>query len=202
MEQAIVEACGRGDAQGWERFVEQYGRLVRATVARVCQRFGTSATEMDDIVGHVYEKLLEDGCRRVTAWRGRARFSTYLVQVVRNLVLNYQEKATRTPNPVNMESIAEPAIAPPDLGSEEEAALRVNALYAALDQLPPNYALIVRMRLEGHSCAKSPRSERSRWALFPSKIRGPWKNCGPSFTPCLRSPHKWQIKKVVRHDVP
>ncbi|MCC6144086.1 MAG: sigma-70 family RNA polymerase sigma factor [Candidatus Hydrogenedentes bacterium] len=151
MELAIVEACGRGDAQGWDRFVKQYGRLIRATVARICQRFGTSETELDDIVGHVYEKLIEDDCRRITAWRGRARLSTYLVQVVRNLVLDYQAKATRAPNGVSLDTIAEPPVAAVDHGQTEEDEQRLRALYTALDRLPSGYAVIVRMRLEGYS---------------------------------------------------
>jgi RNA polymerase sigma factor (sigma-70 family) len=151
MELAIVEACARGEAQGWDRFVKQYGRLIRATVARLGQRFGTSETELDDIVGHVYEKLIEDDCRRIAAWRGRARFSTYLVQVVRNLVLDYQAKATRVPDAVTLESVPEPLIAAADHGQTEEDDRRVGALYQALDRLPSGYALLVRMRLEGHS---------------------------------------------------
>lgn len=149
-EQALVAACAEGDAAAWQAFVTAYGRLIEATAAKVNLR-GSAAADLDDLVAHVYEKLLDDGCRRLRAWQGRARFSTYLVQVVRNLALDFAERFQRGPAMTPLEERPEAPAPTPETDEEETMALQVKALRVALDRLPPRQAVIVRMRLEGAS---------------------------------------------------
>lgn len=150
-EKQLIGACVKGDADSWSRFVDAYGRLIRATAGRVIQRSGNPLSEVEDVVSHVYEKLLDNDCRRLGAWRAKAKFSTYLVQVVRNLTLDYKakdyrrervEQRTEYPQWIDERSLH----ADRDEDREMSAALK-----KAMGELSPDRALIIHLRLEGKS---------------------------------------------------
>jgi RNA polymerase sigma-70 factor (ECF subfamily) len=148
-DQRLVDACVAGSPESWDEFLAQYRRLVRSTVVKVCGS-GKQRHEQEDIEAHVYEKLLEDECRRMRLWRRRARFSTYLVQVTRNLTLDYLNKGGKKPH-------VEPFDEHHDIGEPEPSFdgelndLRLDALKWALEKLPPRQSIIIQMRLEGKS---------------------------------------------------
>jgi RNA polymerase sigma-70 factor (ECF subfamily) len=143
----LVAACIAGDGEAWLQFKRQYERLIRATAARVSR---LDDTRLDDVEATVYQKLLEDRCRRMRAWKGRARFSTYLVQVTRNLVLDWvamEQRRVAAP----LDDAPEPAADAHDHEAEEVYAEQVTALGEALEALPEKQAIIMRLRLKGHS---------------------------------------------------
>lgn len=150
-ESALVRACVSGGTEPWERFVARYSRLIAATARAVGEQCIGRHYDADDLAGTVYEKLLEDGCRRLRAWRGQSRFSTYLVQVTRNLCIDAVRRQKRG---VVVDGFGEI----PDWLRQSEEYSDVpwdegvlKALTDALDALPPKQALLMRMRLEGKS---------------------------------------------------
>jgi len=157
-ERDLICACAEGSHDAWDRFVARYNRLLYATAYAVRESCGTRCDERD-MVGHVYEKLLENGCRRLVLWRGQSRLTTYLVQVTRNLCLDLVKayaRETRVPNigdefnPEKKQSGVWRSV----FESQEDAAHHQNqqaALLAAIGKLPPKQAMIMRMRLEGCS---------------------------------------------------
>lgn len=148
-EAPLIRACSEGDADAWVRFRAQYGRLIRATASKVC---GFDEESVADLEAITYQKLLEDRCRRLHAWQGRSRFSTYLVQVVRNLSLDWLDKERRTIHGAPLEDSPEPATAETESYEESEYhAAQVAALKEAIKKLPEKQAIIIRLRLEGKS---------------------------------------------------
>lgn len=148
---ALIEACVQGVSGSWNEFVGEYDRLMQSIVygfQRQLSRFGLDA---EDLKGHIYEKLLENGCKRMLAWKGHAKFSTYLVMVVRNLSLDFLAKHTKGPVAERFDVIPEPGdeampIAEIDLTEHQMAALQTT-----LGELPDRQVLILRLRLEGKS---------------------------------------------------
>ena len=147
-EQELISACIAGEPDAWVALKQRYQRLIRATVAR------TSAVDeatVDDLEALMYQKLLEDRCRRLRNWRGRARFSTYLVQVTRNLVLDWVDTQKRTLSTVPMDDRMDAPTESADLAGQEETQLHAGLLHEAILALPEKQAVIMRLRIEGKS---------------------------------------------------
>jgi RNA polymerase sigma factor (sigma-70 family) len=147
-EAPLIRACAEGDPEAWVRFRAQYGRLIRATASKFC---GFNEESVADLEAITYQKLLEDRCRRLHAWQGRSRFSTYLVQVVRNLALDWLDKERRTLQGSSIEDSPEIAAENDTYEETEYHDVQVQALKQAITRLPERQAIIIRLRLEGKS---------------------------------------------------
>ena len=150
-ERQLVQACAARVPGQWRCFVQRYDRLLRATAASVRRRRGAFQLDLDDLVANVYERLLDDSCRRLRAWRGESRFSTYLVQVAGNLCKDYIAKHAKG-LPVNRFDALEDWLSDPaDPAQAAMQADQLRALREALKSLPPKQAMILQLRLEGES---------------------------------------------------
>lgn len=147
-EQELIAECIAGSPHAWTEFKHCYGRLVRAAAVRTSS---VDDATLDDLEAIVYQKLIEDKCRRLRAWQGRARFSTYLVQVTRNLVLDWVDTQKRLVPTAPLDDRLDAACDAPDMGADEETAAQAQALHLAIKALPERQAVIMRMRLAGHS---------------------------------------------------
>lgn len=85
-----MAALRRGDAErAWDLFLERYRRLVFATIRHYVQDYD----DVMDVFAHVCEALHTNRLSRLQSYEparaGSARFSTWLVAVVRNLVMDW-----------------------------------------------------------------------------------------------------------------
>lgn len=150
-EQVLIQGCVTGEAESWQQFIQRYGRLVHATALAVCRRQNRPTGEAEDLTGHVYEKLLEDQCRRLRLWRGQSRFSTYLVQVTRNLSIDYLKRYGRTTPMTRIRDIRQWFGGEANDCDPEQDCVRKKALREALEHLSPKQAMIIRLRMEGQT---------------------------------------------------
>lgn len=150
-EKALIRACIRGEQGSWARFARQYQRLILGVVGYVRRRYAAYRCETDDMLGHVYERLLDDRCRRLRAWRGRARFSTYLVEVAKNLCMDYLKTHNKGACMEPWDDLLADKASPPLAVQEEEQAARVAALRNAIEKLPARQAMVIRLRLSGRT---------------------------------------------------
>lgn len=148
-EQILIAGCVKGEPDRWAEFVEQYGRLIGKTAATLHWKYGKGVVEVEDLVAYVYEKLLEDECRRLRAWRGQSRFSTYLVRVTTNLCIDQLKRPRRE---VSLDEVGDvPAL----INREEEPEgvewkqAQVRALQQAIATLTPKRSMIMQLRLKG-----------------------------------------------------
>ena len=150
-ESALIAACAQGDGEAWQAFMERYGRLMTTTASQVRRKYGARHCETQDMAAFVHERLLVDGCRRLRAWRGKSKFSTYLVQITKNLAIDYIRAHNRDVLVSNAaeapEWLQNPGIARAAYVEEPEIA----ALREAINRLPDKQAMIMRLRLEGMS---------------------------------------------------
>jgi RNA polymerase sigma factor (sigma-70 family) len=150
----LIAACLAGDQVAWEQFTERYRRIIRSTVAQIRRSYQSRSTDTDDLESHVYQRLLEDDKRRIRKWQGRSKFSTYLVQVVRNLSLDYFALRNQRPVPEEYQYHVE------ETGKEEGPAetelleVRKQAFHSAMKILPAKQALIIQLRLEGKTLSE------------------------------------------------
>lgn len=147
----LVDACVRGESNGWLLFEREYGKLLLSIVYRFDKQLSRVGLDADDLKSHIYEKLLDDSCRRMRAWKGRAKFSTYLVMVSRNLALDYLERQTRGPAMERYDDMPEYGTDDVSVADREWTDQRLAVMVDALANLPERQAVILRMRMEGQT---------------------------------------------------
>src|SRR6202023_2240645 len=95
-----MNLVGRGDTDAFEQLIERHQALVTGTVARMLG----SNSDVEDITQQVFIRVWRSAGRYVA----RAKFTTWLLKITRNLVFNEMRRAKRHPHvPVQTDSEAE-----------------------------------------------------------------------------------------------
>lgn len=139
----LMGLVGAGDTHAFEQLVERHQRLVVGTVARM---LGNNS-DAQDIAQQVFVRLWKSAERYVP----RAKFTTWLLKITRNLVLNELRRRSRHPQvPLQTESDEEErplrderAIAPDASLLEQELQQAVDA---AIANLPETQRMAVILR--------------------------------------------------------
>jgi RNA polymerase sigma-70 factor (ECF subfamily) len=123
-------------------FDEAYREYVEC-VARWARHIGGPEVEVEDVVQEVFLVV----SRRLTGFRGEARFSTWLFEITRRIVSNHRrrhrwrfwvDKSGMLPSPAH------------DPATELEHRQKVEIFYRALDHLPEKYrTVLVLYEIEG-----------------------------------------------------
>src|SRR5258707_11394478 len=83
----LMQLVGRGDAVAFEKVVERHQALVAGTVARMLG----SNSDVEDIAQQVFIRVWKSARRYVP----RAKFTTWLLKITRNLVFNELRRSKR-----------------------------------------------------------------------------------------------------------
>src|SRR6266699_5773331 len=83
----LMRLVGTGDTQAFEELIERHQSLVAGTVARMLG----SNSEVEDIAQQVFIRVWKSA-RRYTP---RAKFTTWLLKITRNLVFNEMRRTKR-----------------------------------------------------------------------------------------------------------
>ena len=84
---ALMQLVGAGDTVAFEELVERHQRLVVGTVARMLG----SNSDVEDIAQQVFVRVWKSARRYVP----RAKFTTWLLKITRNLVFNELRRLSR-----------------------------------------------------------------------------------------------------------
>src|ERR671931_422183 len=96
----LMRLIGRGDTIALEELIEKHQALVAGTVARMLG----SNSEVEDIAQQVFIRVWKSARRYVP----RAKFTTWLLKITRNLVFNEMRRTKRRPHvPLQSEPGAE-----------------------------------------------------------------------------------------------
>jgi RNA polymerase sigma-70 factor (ECF subfamily) len=139
----LMALAGAGDMAAFEQLVERHQRLVIGTVGRM---LGTNS-DAEDIAQQVFVRVWKNAKR----YEPRAKFTTWLLKITRNLVFNELRRRSRHPAvPLQSETEEEErplkdehAVSPDDSLLEQE--LR-EAVDAAIAQLPETQRMAVILR--------------------------------------------------------
>src|SRR5256884_3907312 len=129
----LMQLIGRGDTIALEQLIEKHQALVAGTVARMLG----SNSDVEDIAQQVFIRVWKSAKRYVP----RAKFTTWLLKITRNLVFNELRRRSRhTQLPLQVQSEEEElpirdehASAPDALLLEQELQ---RAIETAIAQLP------------------------------------------------------------------
>jgi len=83
----LMQLVGRGDTGAFEQLIEKHQALVAGTVARMLG----SNSDVEDIAQQVFIRLWKSARRYVP----RAKFTTWLLKITRNLVFNEMRRTKR-----------------------------------------------------------------------------------------------------------
>ena len=139
----LMGLVGAGDASAFEQLVERHQRLVVGTVSRM---LGNNS-DAEDIAQQVFVRVWKSAKRYVP----RAKFTTWLLKITRNLVFNELRRRSRHPQvPLQTEAEEEErpirdehAIAPDASLLEQELQKAINS---AIADLPEAQRLAVILR--------------------------------------------------------
>ncbi len=85
----LMELVGTGDSGAFEQLVERHQRLVVGTVGRMLG----NTSDAEDIAQQVFVRVWKSAKRYVP----RAKFTTWLLKITRNLVFNELRRRSRHP---------------------------------------------------------------------------------------------------------
>src|SRR6266702_2446525 len=86
----LMQLVGRGDTQAFEHLIEKHQTLVAGTVARMLG----SSSDVEDIAQQVFIRVWKSAPR----YKHRAKFTTWLLKITRNLVFNELRRTKRHPH--------------------------------------------------------------------------------------------------------
>jgi RNA polymerase sigma-70 factor, ECF subfamily len=140
---ALMQLVGAGDTVAFEELVERHQRLVVGTVARMLG----SNSDVEDIAQQVFVRVWKSARRYVP----RAKFTTWLLKIARNLVFNELRRRFRHAHlPLQVESEEEERPIKDERARAPDASLLERelqgAIEAAIAELPETQRLAVVLR--------------------------------------------------------
>ena len=123
----LMRLVAGGDTAAFEQLVERHQSLVAGTVARMLG----SNSDVEDIAQQVFIRVWKSAGRYVA----RAKFTTWLLKITRNLVFNEMRRAKRHPHlPVQIEPEAEEIQLKDETTSTPDVALLETELQQAIEK--------------------------------------------------------------------
>src|SRR5580765_8009914 len=139
----LMRLVSRGDTSAFEKLIERHQALVAGTVARML----SSNSDVEDIAQQVFIRVWKSARRYVP----RAKFTTWLLKITRNLVFNELRRSKRRaqvpiqPDPDGEERpLREETVQAPDAAALENELQQ--AIDAAIQQLPEMQRMAVVLR--------------------------------------------------------
>ncbi len=123
----LMRLVGTGDTQALEELIERHQSLVAGTVARMLG----SNSEVEDIAQQVFIRVWKSAGR----YTPRAKFTTWLLKITRNLVFNELRRTRRRAQvPIQTESEAEEIPLKDETNPMPDASLLENELQEAIEK--------------------------------------------------------------------
>src|SRR6266550_2471297 len=122
----LMQLVAGGDTTAFEQLVERHQTLVAGTVARMLG----SNSDVEDIAQQVFIRVWKSAGRYVA----RAKFTTWLLKITRNLVFNEMRRAKRHPHlPVKIEPEAEEIPLKDEAATSPDSTLLQSELQKAIE---------------------------------------------------------------------
>ena len=134
----LMALVGAGDGGAFEQLVERHQRLVIGTVGRMLG----SGSDAEDIAQQVFVRVWKNAKR----YEPRAKFTTWLLKITRNLVFNELRRRSRHPQvPLQSESDEEERPLKDEQAIAPDASLLEHELQQAVDAAIANLPETQRM---------------------------------------------------------
>lgn len=138
-----MSLIGAGDMTAFERLVEKHQMLVAGTVGRM---LGNNS-DVEDVAQQVFVRVWKSARRYVP----RAKFTTWLLKITRNLVFNEMRRRKRhAATPLQLEAEGEEVQLKDERGATPDVSLLENELQCAIESaiadLPESQRMAVILR--------------------------------------------------------
>src|SRR6266550_6311715 len=139
----LMRQVGRGDTRAFEELIKRHQALVAGTVARML----SSNSDVEDIAQQVFIRVWKSARRYVP----RAKFTTWLLKITRNLVFNELRRSKRHAHvPLQPEPGAEDPPLKDEMNLAPDASLLETELQRAIEeaimQLPESQRMALVLR--------------------------------------------------------
>jgi RNA polymerase sigma-70 factor (ECF subfamily) len=139
----LMHLVGRGDTTAFEQLIERHQGLVAGTVARMLG----SNSDVEDIAQQVFIRVWKSAGR----YTARAKFTTWLLKITRNLVFNELRRAKRRAQvPIQSDAETEAITLKDETTSTPDASLLEHELQGAIEdaitQLPNSQRMALVLR--------------------------------------------------------
>jgi RNA polymerase sigma-70 factor (ECF subfamily) len=139
----LMHLVASGDTVAFETLIERHQALIAGTVARMLG----SNSDVEDIAQQVFIRVWKSASRYVA----RAKFTTWLLKITRNLVFNEMRRAKRHPHvPVQIDPEAEELPLRDEMTATPDARLLQEELQSKIDsaiaQLPDTQRMALVLR--------------------------------------------------------
>jgi RNA polymerase sigma-70 factor (ECF subfamily) len=139
----LMHLVGRGDPAAFEQLIERHQGLVAGTVARMLG----SNSDVEDIAQQVFIRVWKSAGR----YTARAKFTTWLLKITRNLVFNELRRAKRRAQvPIQSDAETEAITLKDETTSTPDASLLEHELQGAIEdaitQLPDSQRMALVLR--------------------------------------------------------
>src|SRR5260370_24638008 len=123
----VMQLVGQGDTSAFETLIGRHQSLVAGTVARMLG----SNSDVEDIAQQVFIRVWKSARRYVP----RAKFTTWLLKITRNVVFNEMRRTKRRPNvPLQPEQGAEEPPLKDETNPAPDASLLESELQQAIEE--------------------------------------------------------------------
>jgi RNA polymerase sigma-70 factor (ECF subfamily) len=123
----LMGLVGRGDTAAFEELIERHQALVIGTVGRMLG----SNSDVEDVAQQVFIRVWRSAGRYVP----RAKFTTWLLKITRNLVFNELRRSKRRAHvPIQVEPNAEEIPLKDEVGSAPDASLLETELQQTIEK--------------------------------------------------------------------
>src|SRR5215467_990126 len=138
----LMQLVGRGDTRAFEQLIEKHQTLVAGTVSRMLG----SSSDVEDIAQQVFIRVWKSARRYVP----RAKFTTWLLKITRNLVFNEMRRTKRRPHvPLQPEQGEDPPLRDETNPAPDTSLLESElqqAIEGAIQRLPETQRMAVVLR--------------------------------------------------------
>lgn len=137
----VIDACKRGDPQGFEELIS----LTHKDVYSLALRLTGNPDDAAEVSQETYMKLL----RVIRSFRGDSKFSTWLYRVTSNVAISMLRKRSRHDRNVSLDAEKWSDLQAPDSADPElrlQGRLLRERLDSALMSLPEGYRAVVVMK--------------------------------------------------------
>ncbi|MCM8791965.1 MAG: sigma-70 family RNA polymerase sigma factor [Candidatus Omnitrophica bacterium] len=93
-ELGFIQRCVKGDKEAWDEFVERYSRYIYSYIYTILKQRNIpfEVSLVDDIFQDIFLHLIKDNFKKLSQFKGKSSFSSWLKVVVVNFVCDFLRK--------------------------------------------------------------------------------------------------------------
>lgn len=149
-EKELIRACIGKDQNAWKEFCDRFNPLITSVIRKIFFSFGFELSgNVEDAVQYSYIALVDGDYKRLRAFKGNSKFSTYLRVVVHNICLDYIRKSNPGLGTIKVVPLFYEPSSTPSVIDDIEKAEEQEYLRKAIEELPAKAKIMIKLFYSG-----------------------------------------------------